>query len=106
MRVIYGLPVSLSLSVAYVFRFRGARPLAAWPVASRVVLACCSVRRALPTLPGHRKAMVIRCGVRKRALRATRHLRHRRRSGATSIGTGRALPARVACPSPALSRHR
>lgn len=106
MRVIYGLPVPLSLSVAYVFRFRGARPLAAWPAASRVVLACCSVRRALPTLPGHRKATVIRCDVRKRALRATRHLRHRRRAAATSIWPGRALPYLVACPSPALSRHR
>lgn len=106
MRVTYGLPVPLSLSVAYVFRFRGTRPLAAWPVASRVVFACCSVRRALPTSPGHRKAIVIRCGVRRRASRATRHLRHRRRSAAVSIGTGRALLDPEACPSPVLRRHR
>lgn len=59
-----------------------------------------------PCASGAQEANITRYAVRRRALRATRHFRHRQRSAVTSIGTDRALPARVACPSPVLSRHR
>lgn len=77
-------------------------------------LACGQPRRprllqrstCAPYAPGAQAVSITCCSVRRHASRATRHLRHRQRSAAVSIGTGRALLDPAACPSPVLRRHR
>ena len=77
MRVTYGLPVPLSLSVAYVFRFRGVRSLAAWPQARPRRPRLLQHSTCAPYASGAQEANITRYAVRRHESRATRHLRCR-----------------------------